>query len=347
MDNVGFRRQVATWLEQGTLDGRWARLAARTWEKRSRPTRPLSLPPDTLVIGVGGATLGGAGKTPVAMQLARELERYGASVAVVASSYKAHPPPAVRVLPHHRPTHVGDEALLLARALPSIPVFAGRSRERALRLAARTADVVIVDALLQTAPERLGLSILVLDGDKPWGTGACPPLGDLRARRDRLLKATDVLLVERSLDAVADVAVPHLRWSFERRLTWVERPDGQRLSVDELQGKRLGLLTTIARPERLEQRLAASGITIASWRAGADHGALKERRRRSGAPPIEAWLTTGKCRQRLGQVFENIPVWVLHEEVQLPEQLVDLVLDKGVIRTRRAVLESAPCSPDR
>jgi tetraacyldisaccharide 4'-kinase len=343
MTNVGFKRQVATWLEQGALKGRWARLVARTWEKRSRPIRPVSLPPDTLVIGVGGATLGGAGKTPVVMQLSRELERYGASVAVVASSYRAQPPPGVRVLPHHRPTHVGDEALLLCRTLASIPVFVGRSRERALRLAARTADVVVVDGLLQTAPERLGLSILVLDGNKPWGSGACPPLGDLRARRDRLLKAADVLLVERSLDAVADVALPHLRWTFERKLTWVERPDGTRLPVHELQGKPLGLLTTIARPERLEQRLAGAGITIASRRAGADHGALKERRRPLGESPIEAWLTTAKCRQRLGQVFENIPVWVLHEEVLLPEQLVDLVLDKGVIRTRRAVLESAAC----
>ncbi len=343
MINVGLRRRVATWLEEGTLKGRWAHLAARTWEKRSRPTRPVSLPPNTLVIGVGGATLGGAGKTPVVMQLARELERFGASVAVVASSYKAHPPAAVRVLAHHRPSHVGDEALLLCQALAPIPVFVGRSRERALKLAAKTADVVIADALLQTAPERLGLSVLVLDGDKPWGAGSCPPLGDLRARRDRLLKAADVLLVERSLDAVADVALPHLRWTFERRLTSVERPDGTRSSVDELRAKSLGLLTTIARPERLERRLEAAGVSIAAWRAGPDHGALKERRHPTGDPPIEAWLTTAKCRQRLGQVFENIPVWVLHEEVLLPRQLVDLVLDKGVIRTQRAVLESAAC----
>jgi tetraacyldisaccharide-1-P 4'-kinase len=241
---------------------------------------------------------------------------------------------------------MGDEALELCRALPSVPVYVGGSKQRAIELAARAADVVIVDALLQTAPERLALSLLVLDGDKPWGTGACPPRGDLRARPDRLLRAADMLLVEGSLAKLEDVALPPMRLSFARRLIAVELPNGERHPISWLSDKALGLLTTLARPERLRVRLGEHGIHPVVQRSGPDHGPLTERRGRHAARGIEAWLTTAKCRENLGQRFENIPVWVLVEELSLPEQLVDFVLDKGVIRTQRAVLESAPCSAD-
>ncbi len=327
--NASFRREVAAWLEEGRLRGRLASRAARQWEKRARPVRSLRLPEHARVIGVGGATLGGAGKTPVVMQLARQLRDGGARVAIVASSYRAHPPTAVRVLPHHGLHRMGDEALLMCRSLPDIPVFVGRQRELALALAARQADLVIVDSLLQTAPKRLALSILVLDGRRPWGTGACPPLGDLRARRDRLLRAADVLLVDGPLDALADVALPPARWSFQRALDSVELPDGSRLELAALQGRRLGLLTTVARPERLVERLAASGIEVATHRRGADHGGVRERKRRAVGVELSAWLTTAKCREHFGQTFENIPVWVLRERLSLPSQLLDLLFSKG------------------
>jgi tetraacyldisaccharide 4'-kinase len=346
MANSGFKRQIAAYLERGRFQGPVARLAARYWEKRSRPVRPLVLPNNAIVVGIGGATLGGAGKTPVVKQLAKELLVHGARVAIVASGYGAQPRGAVRVLPHHRAERMGDEALELCRALPTVPVMVGRNRQRAVELAARSADVVIVDSLLQTAPERLALSVLVLDGKKPWGSGACPPRGDLRARRDRLLRAADVLLVEGSLAALSEVAVPPTRWSFERRLTSIELPNGEERELSELSGKRLGLLTTLARPERVVERLAELGVEVQATLFCADHGWLTERRGRSGRHGIEVWLTTRKCKQKLGQTFENIPVWVLNERVLLPEQLVELVLDKGVIRTRKAVLESAPCSAD-
>src|SRR5690606_4818116 len=327
MTNVGFRRELAFWLENGRLRGPLARAAARYWEKRSRPVRPLNLPPGVTVVGVSGATLGGSGKTPVVQQLARELARRGVSVAVVATSYGAAAPSAVRVLPHHNASRMGDEAMQLCHALPNVPVYVGRDRQRTLSLAGRAVDTVIVDALLQTAPKRLALSILVLDGEQPWGAGACPPVGDLRARRDRLLRASDVLLVEGSLEKIADVAVPPGRFSYTRRLDAVELPDGRRESMAWLQGKRLGLLTALARPDRLVQRLGALGIEVLVRRSGADHGRLRERPRALARGSIDAWLTTAKCREQLGQAFENIPVWVLIEEVHLPAQLVDLVHD--------------------
>lgn len=347
MSNLGPRRELAAWLEDGRFQGKFARLLARYWEKFSRPVRPLALPEGAVVIGIGGATLGGGGKTPVVKQLARELHARGRSVAVVASSYGARPPSAVRVLRHHHVDRVGDEALELCRSLPDVPVYVGQSREKAIRLAARAGKVVLVDSLLQTAPERLSFSVLVVDGELPWGSGACPPAGDLRARRDRLLRATDALLVEGSLQAVEDVALPPRRWAFQRSPVAVELPDGQVAPLSALDGKRLGLLTTVARPARVREKLLAHGIHVSEWRAGADHAPFKQRRTLAERPEVDLWLSTAKCRERVGQVFENIPVWVIVERVDLPAELVDLVSEKGMISSPRPVLESAPCFPDR
>lgn len=347
MSNSGSRRQVAAWLEDGKFQGRFARLLARYWEKFSRPVRPLVLPSGAVVVGIGGSTLGGGGKTPVVKQLARELHARGRSLAVVASSYGAHPPSAVRVLRHHHVDRVGDEALELCRALPHVPVYVGSNREKAIHLAARTAKIVLVDSLLQTAPERLALSVLVVDGEHPWGAGACPPVGDLRARRDRLLRATDVLLVEGSLRAVEDVGLPPRRWAFQRVPVSVELPDGRIEPLSALEGKRLGLLTSVARPGRIREKLLAHGIHVNEWWAGADHAPIKQRSSAAKRAEVDVWLSTAKCRERLGQVFENIPVWVIVERVDLPSELVDLVSEKGLISSPRPVLESAPCFPDR
>lgn len=347
MSNQGSRRELAAWLEEGRFQGKVAHRLARYWEKLSRPVRPLALPAGAAVIGIGGATLGGGGKTPVVKQLARELHARGLSVAVVASSYGARPPSAVRVLAHHHVDRVGDEGLELCRSLPGIPVYVGRSREKAVHLAARTAKIVLVDALLQTAPERLSLSVLVVDGERPWGAGACPPAGDLRARRDRLLRAADVLLVEGSLRAVEDVGLPPRRWAFQRTPVGVELPDGRVAPLSALAGKRLGLLTTVARPARVREKLLAQGVRVSEWRAGADHAAIEGRRALAESPRVELWLSTAKCRERVGQVFENIPVWVIVERVDLPGGLVELVSEKGMISRPSPVLESAPCFPDR
>jgi tetraacyldisaccharide-1-P 4'-kinase len=40
------------------------RALSRVWERFANVVRPLAIPPGVQVIGVGGATLGGSGKTP-------------------------------------------------------------------------------------------------------------------------------------------------------------------------------------------------------------------------------------------------------------------------------------------
>jgi tetraacyldisaccharide 4'-kinase len=291
------RLALARRLEQGAFDSLPARALSRAWAHFSDPVRPLGLPRGARVIGVGGATLGGSGKTPFVLALARALAA-DARVGVVGDGYDPEPAPPHRVRIDDAVSAVGDEALWLARALAchDVPVWVGRSRERTLARAAEGADVVIADGLLQTRPERLALSLLVTDAETPWGSGRCPPAGDLRAAPARVLAACDeIVAVKGSVDGA-------------------ERADGTPIPLSELRALRLGLVLAIARPERVLALCAAERVVPRLVELAYDHG----RPRTRPAAAVDAWLATAKCATKLGTFWGGAPVWVLRHRVEVP-----------------------------
>jgi tetraacyldisaccharide 4'-kinase len=321
----------ARWFAEKLERGAWRRhpiagALSAFWASAADPVRPLELPESARVIGVGGATLGGSGKSTVTLELARALARGGTQVAVVASAYPARDRAPRRVWPQDQVERAGDEALWLARALEpeGVPVFIGVPRGIAVARAAQAASIVIVDGLLQTRPRRLSLSLLALDAAAPWGSLRCPPAGDLRARRGRILAACDAVLLatdpalERPAAQGAGVQFygkTAFQWSSELSGAWTHR--GQLASVEQLRGLRLGLLVAVARPERIRAALAARGIGIHALALRSDHAALKP-------PPghgLDAWLTTAKCATKVGQIDAPVPVWTLEHRARLPGEL--------------------------
>jgi tetraacyldisaccharide 4'-kinase len=334
-------RQLAAWLERGAKHRLDARLALATvWEKLADPLRAVALPRGASVVGVGGATLGGSGKTPVTLALAVALCRgcsgdpasrrnARAPVAVVASAHPARAARARRVSRDDRVARVGDEAIMLARALEphGVPVIVG-PRADALALAAELAQVVIVDSLLQTWPDQLACSILVLDADTPWGSGRCPPAGDLRALPERMVAATDVVLMRASMRAsessdarVTDLVQRHgkilLSWSSEVSGA-VTRDGSERIALERLATLRLGVVLAIARPERVLDALERHGITPRAVWLAADHAAPRPKLESR----VDAWLTSAKCATKLPERLGSAPVWTLVQGVDLPAELI-------------------------
>jgi len=319
------RRAIARELERG-VDRAPARWASRAWRALADPVRPARLPGSGFVIGVGGATLGGSGKTPVAAALALALSAHR-RVAVAATAYRARASRELVVRVDDDPRAVGDEALALARSLVphGITVVGGGDRSSVLALAASIAPLVIADGLLQARPHRLALSVLVLDGSAPWGSGACPPAGDLRADPAKLLDACDVIL----LGASSGRAPWQVR-DDRRVLVWhsallgARTPSGKLVGVEALASLRLGVTLAIARPERVLRELAEHGIHPATVRLSADHAQPAA----NGSIPsgLDAWLTTDKCKTKLGNELSGAPVWVLERRVELPSALVERAL---------------------
>jgi tetraacyldisaccharide 4'-kinase len=316
---------LARALERGRLRSPLALLTARIWAARAAASRPLALPRGAAVIGVGGATLGGSHKTTLTLALAAALRERGERVAVVAHGYRARVASAREAHPRDAAQVIGDDAAWLARELvpAGVPVYVG-DRGHALELAARRAPVVIVDSLLQAHPERLALSLLAVDGVAPWGACACPPAGDLRARRDALLDATDAVVAV-SPDEPAPVSSPGRPQFRVRAELYASAADGAAIALDSIKGVRAGVVLAIARPDRFVRSLAARGIEPVAMRLFADHSVPRACRSRRGAPPVDLWLTTPKCATKLGEHYEGAPLAVVRQRLFLPDVLLAMV----------------------
>jgi tetraacyldisaccharide 4'-kinase len=283
---VWLHTTISRALEEGRLQGSMARAAAGAWGRVAARTvvRPLAVPQGLRVVAVGGGTLGGSGKTPLAIACARELASRGARVALVGHAYGAHPGRARRVGLDDPLAEVGDEALLAARTLGSrVPVLVAPRRSLALAEAARWADVVVLDGVLQVTPERAALALLAVDASEPWGrAGSVPPCGDLRAPVEALLAAADVVV---ALGEVGDARVVS-------RGAWL---DGRLIPWREIRARRIGLVCALGRPHRVLRSLALRGIAPVVVVRGPDHGATPAGSMRAHAAQVDLWLASAKC----------------------------------------------------
>jgi tetraacyldisaccharide 4'-kinase len=267
----------------------------------------MAFPEGARVVTVGGATLGGSGKTPLALACAELLAQRG-RVAIVGHAYRAKPDRARVVSPDDPLALVGDEALACARFAEhhalAVDVVVAPSRQEALDLALQCAEVAIVDGVLQTAPRRASLALLAVDPERPWGSGACPPRGDLRAPVHALL-------------AHADLVVP------------VAAEIAPSRALAGLRAARLGLFTALARPERVIAALARAGISPALVVSAADHAPSPRSLARAAAATrherLDAWLATSKCASHLGAEIGGMPVITLTPATRLPNAVAAIL----------------------
>lgn len=248
------------------------------------------------VVCVGNFTLGGTGKTPAAIMIAKKLREAGERPYFLSRGYGGSLAGPKQVdAQKDSAAQVGDESLLLAHAAPTIV-----ARDRVLGAAvARNADasVIVMDDGLQNPSLAKDFTIAVVDAKRGIGNGRVFPAGPLRAPFRTQLKRTDALLI-----------VGDSRWGhyiaaraglpiFHARLV----PD--MAAVGDLKARKVLAFAGIGDPDKFFATAQAAGIAIAERKAFPDHhrfsaeeaGELVMRAERSGL----ALLTTEKDRARM------------------------------------------------
>lgn len=271
------------------------------------------MPSPVPVLCVGNLVAGGAGKTPTAISLARDLTARGVAVHFLTRGYGGRLSGPVLVdLARHTAADVGDEALLLARVAPT---WIGADRRVTAHRAAETgAALVIMDDGFQNPSLRKDWSLVVIDGAVGLGNGRIIPAGPLRENPARALARADaVLIVGEDTGGVADrisSLAPRVLPILAARL----EPDA---NAAKLAGKRVFAFAGIARPEKFFASLRAAGCEIAGTRAFPDHHpfrtseltALGDAARAAGATLV----TTEKDRVRLSdEQAAAIEVFAVH-----------------------------------
>lgn len=214
------------------------------------------------VVSVGGVSIGGSGKTPVARALRQRLLALGRRPAILSRGYGGQARGVRRVDPNIHTAHeVGDEPLLHARdglALISRDRMAG-----ALAAIAAGADTLILDDAHQNGTLRKHLSILVLDGPEGLGNGAVFPAGPLREPLARALARADCLVCMNGAQPPLGCALP----AFSARIIAnASAPAGP-----------LFAFAGIAFPGRFFETLRENGAQIADLLPFPDHYFYAER----------------------------------------------------------------------
>jgi tetraacyldisaccharide 4'-kinase len=130
------------------------------------------------VICCGNVTVGGAGKTTLALDLGQRLIAHGRAVHFLLRGYGGKKRGPHRVALGDTADDVGDEALLLAAVAPT---WIGGDRATSARAAVTAgAQVLVMDDGLQNSTLHKDLSLLVVDGASGFGNGRVLPAGPLR-----------------------------------------------------------------------------------------------------------------------------------------------------------------------
>ncbi len=149
------------------------------------------------VICIGNFTMGGSGKTPLAIHVAELLRELGARPAFLSRGYGGRlGGPHLVDLVRDAACDVGDEALLLARHAPTV---IARRREKGAEAIAALASIgaraIVMDDGLQNPRLAKTLAIAAVDAMRGLGNGRVFPAGPLRARLSFQLRRTDAVVI--------------------------------------------------------------------------------------------------------------------------------------------------------
>jgi tetraacyldisaccharide 4'-kinase len=289
---------------------------------------------DVPVVSVGNLTVGGTGKTPAVIWLARELLRRGRTPGILSRGFR------------RGTEQLNDEGRLIAREVPDALQEQDPDRLRGGReLVERGAQVVILDDGFQHRRLARDLDLVLVDATRPFGLPLggerepprlCLPRGLLRERPAGLRRANAAIVTRADQVSVATLerltddlhaiapAVPLARAAHRPvRLRGIggERP------LDWLRGRPVRLVCGLANPEAFAGTVRSLGAVIVALHAFGDHHPFAPSDLTDLAREGETLLVTAKDAVKLTSA--SVPFLVLDIEFTLLEgaALLDALLD--------------------
>jgi len=243
------------------------------------------------VISVGNITVGGTGKTPCVVMLARMLQHRGFKPAVISRGYGGRGKGAVNIVSDGQRILLdseiaGDEPLLMAHALTGIPVITGPRRTATGKTAIDHfgADVLICDDAMQHRQIFRDVNLVLIDGQDLKDNIHVLPRGRLREPVKALRRASAVVFTR----VDGQIAVHQ---TIENLITKENLPVFQSLhrindmiSADkkickpftELEGKRVHAFCGIANPESFKKTLLSAKAVLVAFNIFPDHHYFQE-----------------------------------------------------------------------
>lgn len=301
------------------------------------------------VISLGNITVGGTGKTPTAQRLARDIRDMGYKVVILNRGYRSKWHGEVGIVSDGENLHMdaaeaGDEAYMLAKHLPNVPVLIGAERAVTGKYAIEHfgAEVAILDDGYQHWQLIRDMDILLVDAVNVFGNGHLLPRGTLRESMSHISRA-DVCLITKVDQAEAGageyirdtvhkynadakiVESIHQPRCFIPLAEWFIDLASEGVSVESISGKQIMAVSAIGNPASFEQTLRDLGAEIMESIRYPDHHeyTVKEMRdvlQQADALGAESIVITEKDAVKIPAEFAksnwNIPIFVICVEVK-------------------------------
>jgi tetraacyldisaccharide 4'-kinase len=286
---------------------------------------------------VGNIAAGGTGKTPFVRFLARELVERGKHPAILTRGYGRTSRGTVVVSSgaglEVPVAAAGDEASLLARALPGVPIVADADRCRAAARAEALGvpvDLHLLDDGFSHVALARDVDIVLLDATAPDAGGDFLPAGRLREPLSSLARADLIVITkcEQADPAAAiDLAARHARGIpvFRARtvVTGILDRDGALVAPVDLPPGTVVAVAGLARPEAFLDTLGRLGISPAAFLPFPDHARYGDFRigrilRAAEETGATALLTTEKDAVKL-EAAVPLPIFRVAIEMRVDE----------------------------
>jgi tetraacyldisaccharide 4'-kinase len=262
LQRAWYRVDGKDWLSLAFLDVSWLygsmlRLRKKLYASGVMHSTRMPVP----VIVVGNVVAGGAGKTPVTIEIVRHLQQRGWKPGVVSRGYGRKGSGVLEVTNSTPVSESGDEPALIFSAVNAPVVVASDRAEAATALLAAhpQVNVIVCDDGLQHLALQRDIEVCVMD-ERGVGNGRLQPAGPLREHWPR---AVDLLLHRGNFEAGFVV---------DRQLAaYALRADGSQVSLSDLDDQNLIAVAGIAQPENFFNMLRANGLMLKETYALPDH----------------------------------------------------------------------------
>jgi len=238
------------------------------------------------VISVGNIAVGGTGKTPCVIMLARMLQSHGFKPAILSRGYGGSSTKSVNIVADGKnilldSKTAGDEPFLMAQSLRSIPIIVGPQRIKTGKEAITRfgANVLICDDAMQHRQIFRDINLVLLDSQDPFGNGHVLPRGKLREPIAGLKRASAFLLtrtdetpkadnINKKLSQIGNIPI----FTSIHKLKDVIKGDySDEWPITKLSGKKVCAFCGIAKPGSFKKSLLAAGCHILSLDTFPDH----------------------------------------------------------------------------
>ncbi|CUH94530.1 hypothetical protein P22_0596 [Propionispora sp. 2/2-37] len=301
------------------------------------------------VISLGNITVGGTGKTPTAQRLAAIIRDSGHRVVILNRGYRAQYKGKIGLVSdgskiYMSAAEAGDEAFLLAKNLPGVPVLIGKDRAITGNYAVQhfQAEVIIMDDGYQHWQLERDLDIVLIDTINVFGNNFLLPRGTLREPLENLDRAQAILLTkadqstEDARSSIRDVVRhynPHalVVESLHSPRCFIEVEEWYKGDVyknmeplETVRGKKVMALSAIGNPSSFEQTIVDIGAEVVYSARYPDHHSytmveMQQVMQRAVENGVYAVITTGKDAVK-------IPAEFIHSQRPLPIYMLDIEL---------------------